>query len=360
MINIAQPIIDKEEILHVQEVMKSGIIASGKKVLEFEINFAKYSNTRYGVATSSGTTALHAAVIASGIKEGDKVITTPFTFAATANSVLFEKATPIFADINPNTFNIDPDHIENILKNTPDVKALLIVHLYGLPCDMTKIMALVNKYNLILIEDCCQAHGSKYYGENVGNFGITSTYSFYPTKNMTTGEGGMVLTNDHIVYENIKKLINHGQQERYVHSQLGYNFRMTDISAAIGIEQLKKLDHFNNKRIDNASFYNKNIKNDLVTLPLIPKDHHHVYHQYTIKVKDRKRFIDHLQKHEIGFGIYYPVPLNAQPYYKQLGYDPTQSPVAMKLCKEVVSIPVHPGLSKDQVRKIVEVINHYA
>lgn len=359
MINIAQPIIEREEISSVEEVMKSNMIACGKRVLEFEQKFPQYIGSSYGVATSSGTTALHAAIIASGIKEGDKVITTPFTFVATSNSLLFEKAIPIFADIDYNTLNIDPDSVEEILEENKDIKAILVVHLFGLPCNMTRIMEIVKKYNLILIEDCAQAHGAKYEGKNVGTFGLASAYSFYPTKNMTSGEGGMVVTDNDLINEKVKKIINHGQQERYVYSQLGYNFRMTDIAAAIGVEQLKKLDIFNNKRIENAHYYNENINNNKIILPFTPDDCYHVYNQYTIKVKDRENFINHLKKYEIGFGIYYPVPLNMQYYYKQLGYDSSQTPTAVAASREVISIPVHPSLSKEDIQKVVEVLNGY-
>ncbi|KXG75452.1 DegT/DnrJ/EryC1/StrS family aminotransferase [Thermotalea metallivorans] len=359
MIHIAKPIIEEEEILHVQEIMKSGMIACGETVSDFERKFAESMKANYAVATSSGTTALHAAVIASGILPGDKVITTPFTFAATANSLLFQQAIPVFADIEPDTFNIDPHSIEKILEKNRDTRALLIVHLFGLPCNMEKIMEIVEKYRLILIEDCAQAHGAKYNEKTVGNFGITAAFSFYPTKNMTTGEGGIILTNDRQVYEHLKKLINHGQQERYLHTMLGYNFRMTNIAAAIGIEQLKKLEDFNHKRIANAQIYTSTIKNEAVILPWVPANCHHVYHQYTIKVSNREKFIRHLKNHGIEWGIYYPIPLNAQPYYRQLGYDPLETPVALKTSSEVVSIPVHPGLTPEEIYHIIEVINHY-
>ncbi|WP_053957048.1 DegT/DnrJ/EryC1/StrS family aminotransferase [Inediibacterium massiliense] len=359
MIPIAKPSIGTEEIFHVQQVLKSGNIASGQVVSDFENDFATYFKMPYGVATSSGTTALHAAIIACNIKKGDKIITTPFTFAATANSLLFEGAIPIFADIDPNTFNIDVNHVEELLKVHKDIKGILIVHLFGLPCNMDRIMELVKKYNLLLIEDCAQAHGAKYNDQYVGTFGTTSAYSFYPTKNMTTGEGGMILTKDKSIYENIQRIISHGQKERYLHTQLGYNFRMTNIAAALGIEQLNKLNDFNDKRKENAKFYNENIKNNQITLPFVPSKCDPVYHQYTVKVKNRTSFIKHLEENNIGYGIYYPIPLNTQPYYKELGYDPTTTPIALQISQEVVSIPVHPLLSKEEILKIIEVINLY-
>ncbi|MGM0410945.1 MAG: DegT/DnrJ/EryC1/StrS family aminotransferase, partial [Bacillota bacterium] len=248
MISIANPIIEDKEKNKVLEVMDSGMLASGQYVKDFEKNFGDYIGTKYAHATSSGTTALHVALKAAGIKEGDKVLTTPFTFIASSNSILFCGAEPIFADIKEDTFNIDPASMKKKLEENPDIKALIVVHLYGLSCDMDPIMDLVEEYDLILIEDAAQSHGASYKDKKVGNFGDAAIYSFYPTKNMTTSEGGMVVTNDKEVSEESELLINHGATERYKHEVLGYNYRMTNISAAIGLEQLKKLDKYNTKR----------------------------------------------------------------------------------------------------------------
>ena len=251
-INIASPQIGKEEIKAVTDVMKSGMLAQGPRVAEFEEKFAKFIGTKYAVATSSGTTALEVALRAHGIKEGDEVITTPFTFIASANSILYTGARPVFVDIDPETFNIDPDLIEKAI--TKKTKAILPVHLYGSACDMTKIMQIAKKHHLDVIEDACQAHGAEWKNKKVGSFG-TGTFSLYPTKNMTTGEGGMITTNDKEVYEQALLIRAHGSKVKYYHDILGYNYRMTDIEGAIGIEQLKKLPKFNKARQANARVF---------------------------------------------------------------------------------------------------------
>src|SRR5690554_2430258 len=247
MIPIARPIISESEKNNIQQVMDSGMLASGGFVKEFEEGFAAYTGSSYGIATTSGTTALHVALETAGIREGDRVLTTPFTFIASSNSILYCGATPVFADVCPDSFNIDPDSIRRKLEEDPGIKGLLIVHLYGLPCEMEEIMELVEEYNLVLIEDCAQAHGAEYSGKKAGTFGKTAAYSFYPTKNMTTGEGGIVLTNDEKVMEKARMLINHGSQKRYYHQILGYNYRMTNLAAGIGLAQLENLEEFNVK-----------------------------------------------------------------------------------------------------------------
>jgi len=359
MIPIARPRLDHYEYEAVQKVLESGMIASGATVSKFEAEFARYIGVKFATATSSGTTALHAAIVASGIKQGDKVITTPFTFAATANSILFEKAIPVFVDIDPETYNIDAGKIEEAILKDKSIKGILIVHLFGLACNMDPILDMVKKHNAILIEDAAQAHGAMYKNKMAGSFGHASTFSFYPTKNMTTSEGGMVLTNNEDIYQLCKTFINHGQAERYIHADLGHNFRMTNIAAAIGVEQLKKLDKFNEARISNALFYNKNIKNSKVKLPYIPNDCKHVYHQYTLKVENREQFVKYLTDNQIGTGIHYPVPLNEQPYYKSLGYTNKDTPIASEISKQVVSIPVNPLLSQAELEYIIKVINGY-
>ena len=249
MINIAKPIISDEEIEAVTEVLKSGMLAQGPKVDEFEKKFAEYSEAKYGIATSSGTTALHTALVAAGVERGDEVITTPFTFAATSNSILYSDATPVYADIDPKTFNLNPEKIEE--KITDKTKAIVPVHLYGQPADMDPILEIAEKHDLKVIEDAAQAHGSTYKGKKIGSIGDLGCFSFYPTKNMTTGEGGMVTTNDDDLAEKSAMIRAHGESKRYEQSLLGYNYRMTDIAASIGIVQLKSIDKFNEKRNEN-------------------------------------------------------------------------------------------------------------
>lgn len=360
MISIAKPMVSKEEKEKVLEVMDSGILASGNYVKDFEREFANYIGSEYAIAASNGTTALHLALEAAGVGRGDKVLTTPFTFIASSNSILYCGAEPVFCDIDDKTFNIDPKAIKRKLEEEPDISALLIVHLYGLACNMDPIMELVEEYDLTLIEDCAQAHGAKYKGKSVGTFGDVGTFSFYPTKNMTTGEGGMLVTDNKEIMEKARVLLNQGSEQRYYHQVLGYNYRMTNIAAAIGQVQLKRLDEFNDKRKENASYLSENLKNlSSIRTPIVPEDYEHVFHQYTIKVSDRESFIKYLENNEIGYGIYYPLPVYRQPLYEKRGYGDIKLPETEKLIKEVVSLPVHPALSKKELEKIVEVINNF-
>ena len=358
MIPIAKPIVGLEEQKAVMEVLSNGQLASGDYVKKFEDTFRAFLGCKYAVCTSNGTTALHAALLGAGIGDGDIVITTPFSFIATGNAILYAGGIPLFADINWETFNIDPDSIEQVIKeNEGKVKAILIVHLFGNPCDMDKIIEICNRYNILLIEDCAQAHGAEYRNKKVGTFGSAGAFSFYPTKNMTCGEGGMIVTDDEEHYERIKKIVNHGQSKRYQHDILGYNYRMTNISAAIGIEQLKKLKHFNNSRINNASQYYKQIKNKSFILPEITEHSKHVFNQFTIKSNiPIEKVINILQKEQIGYGIYYPTIIPEQPLYKNLPLTHC-CPIALKASNQVLSIPIHPSLTKDEIEHITTVLN---
>ncbi len=239
MIPIAKPLLGKEEIDAVSEVLSSGMIAQGPKVEEFELAFADYTGCEYAAAVNSGTAALHIALLAHGIGKGDEVITSPFSFIATANSILYTGAKPVFADIEPATYNIDSERIQE--KITSKTRAIMPVHLYGHPADMKAIMEIADDNKLILIEDACQSHGAECFGRRVGSFG-TGAFSFYPTKNMTTSEGGMLTTDEKEIAEKAKIIRAHGSKVRYLHEMLGFNLRMTDIAAAIGLVQLGKLD----------------------------------------------------------------------------------------------------------------------
>ena len=340
-VSIASPVIEEEEINAVIDVMKSGMIAQGPKVIEFEEEFAKYVGAKYGIATNSGTSALHVALLAAGIGEGDEVITTPFTFAATGNSILYTGARPVFVDIDPETFTIDPAKIED--------------------ADMEPIMKIAKEHDLIVIEDAAQAHGAEYNGEKVGNLGDMACFSFYPTKNMTTSEGGMITTNSEEFAENAKVFRAHGSATKYHHDVLGYNFRMTDIAAAIGLEQLKKIDSFNEKRIANAKCLNEGLKGiEAIETPVLKDGCKHVYHQYTIKIKDGKRdeLSDYLIENGIGNGIYYPIPLYDQVLYKELGYDQAL-PVTDEIVEEVLSLPIHAKLTKEDLDYIIKTIKEF-
>jgi dTDP-4-amino-4,6-dideoxygalactose transaminase len=356
MINMAKPQIGDDEKKAVMEVLDSGIIAQGPRVKAFEEAFAQMCGTKFAVATTSGTTALHLAMLAHGIGMGDEVITSAFTFIASANSILFVGAKPVFADIDPRTFNLDVSQIEKaVTKNT---KAILPVHLYGLSCDMAPIMKIAEKHGLAVIEDACQSHGAEYNGRKVGSFG-TGTFSLYPTKNITSGEGGMITTNDPLIDEKCRVLRQHGMRKRYYHDELGYNFRMTDIHAAIGLAQLKKLEKFNAQRQANAKFMNENLKG--VTPPFVPEGLSHVFHQYTVRVPAGKRdaLRTYLNENGVGSEVYYPVPIHQQTFYvNDLGYKDSL-PKTEEATLEVLSLPVHPGLSSADLETIVSTVNDF-
>ncbi len=355
MINIAKPIISDEEIEAVTEVLKSGMLAQGPKVDQFQKEFSKYVNANYSIATSSGTTALHTALVAAGIKANDEVITTPFTFAATSNSILYCGAKPVYADINPETFNLDPSKIEE--KITEKTKAIIPVHLYGQPADLNPMLEIAEKYDLKVIEDAAQAHGAVYKGKKIGSIGDFGCFSFYPTKNMTTGEGGMVTTNDEDLAEKAGMVRAHGESKRYEQSLLGYNYRMTDIAASIGLVQLKHIDEFNEKRNENAQYLSEGLTDvEGITTPTVADDVKHVFHQYTIRVsKNRDSFKDYLTENGIGTGIHYPIVLYKQPYYANQGIT-GNCPEAEKASNEVISLPVHPSLTEEELDTIIKTI----
>ncbi len=338
--------VDDESLHAVLDVLKSGQLAQGPKVEEFEKAFANYIDTKYAVAVNSGTAALHVGLLAAGIATGDEVITTPFSFIATANCCLFCGAVPVFVDIDDRTFDIAPHLIEE--KITPRTKAIIIVDLYGQPCDMDEILAICKKHNLVLIEDACQAHGAEYRGRKVGSFGI-GCFSFYPTKNMTTGEGGMITTDNEDIARKARMIRQHGQIQRYVNELLGYNFRMTDIAAALGICQLKKLDVANAKRIKNAKYLSEHISQiEGLIPPYVAPNRKHVFHQYTIKVEEgyqlsRDELRQKLNAKRIESTVYYPTPIHKQPLYRRLGYNDSL-PATEAAVKKVLSLPVHPGL----------------
>jgi perosamine synthetase len=360
MISMARLKIDEESIKAILEVINSGQIAQGPKVEEFEKAFAAYIGTKYAVAVNSGTAALHIALMAAGIGAGDEVITTSFSFIATANCCQFVGAKPVFADIDEKTFNISP--VEILKKLNARTKALIVVDLYGQACDMDAILSICQKHNLVLIEDACQAHGAKFAGRKVGSFGI-GCFSFYPTKNMTTGEGGMITTDDEELAVKSRLARQHGQPQRYVHTTLGYNFRMTDIAAALGICQLRNLDEANRQRARNAAYLTEGIKpiKGLIP-PHIAENRNHVFHQYTIKVTPEYKYSrEILQKklNENGVGtiIYYPTPIHQQPYYKKLGYQ-DKLPVSESMAQQVLSLPVHPLVGEAGLKTIAEALEN--
>ncbi len=350
MIPIAKPLLGDEERDAVWTVMQSGQVAQGPVVAEFERAFAQMCGVRYAIATSSGTTALHLALLAHGIGPGHEVITSPFTFIASANSILHTGARPVFVDVEEDTFNLDATQIEAAI--TPRTKALMPIHLFGLPCDMGAIMDIAARHGLAVIEDACQAHGATYAGQAAGSFG-TGCFSFYATKNITTAEGGMITTNDEAIAERARLLRNHGMRQRYYHEELGYNFRMTDLQAAIGLVQLRKLAQFNAARIRHATLLSERLA-DVVTIPTVPPGRQHVFHQYTVRIAhDRDGVAAKLNAAGVGTGIFYPVPVHQQAPYLALGYGNHRFPVAERLSREVLSLPVHPALTPVDLETIV-------
>lgn len=354
MIPAAKPIIGDEEREAVDRVLRSGMIAGGPEVAAFETEFSELVDGRHSIAVNSGTSALHMAFVAAGIKAGDEVIVPSFTFAATANSVVLAGGTPVFADIEENFFNMDPKSAEAAI--TPRTRAIMPVHLYGHPAALREYKNIAARHNLLLFEDAAQAHAASLDGIPVGAWGVAGSFSFYPTKNMTSGEGGMVTTPcDHIARKT-RLLRNQGMEKRYENEIAGYNTRMTDIHAAIGRVQLKKLAGWTKQRQDNAKFLDENLKG--VIVPPVADGAVHVYHQYTIRIvdQDRDAFAEEIGKRGIGSGVYYPIPNHRLPSYGQT----LDLPVTEQVAKQCLSLPVHPSLSQGDLEKIVEVVNAVA
>lgn len=353
-IPVAKPNIGPQETLAVNRVLESGMLAQGNEVSSFENEFSKIVGNTFCVAVNSGTSAIHLSLLALGIGRGDEVIVPSFTFAATANAVALTGATPIFIDIDPKTYNLDSNLIESII--TSRTKAIIPVHLYGQPAPMIEILNVARRNDLLVIEDASQAHMANINGKPVGSFGSAGTFSFYPTKNMTSGEGGMVTTDSSKVARKIQLLRNQGMEEKYKNEIIGFNNRMTDIHASIGRVQLSKLAAWTEKRRSNASFLDQNLNG--VTTPFVSPGSHHVYHQYTIRIIDHDRdvFAEQMASRGIGSGIYYPTPVHKLPSYQQI----LDLPHTEKATLEVLSIPVYPTLEQWELEAIVIAINSIA
>lgn len=356
LIPIARPLIGEEERAAVMRVLESGQLAQGPRTEAFETAFAAHIGAPHAVAVNSGTAALIVALQAHGIGPGDEVITTPFSFIATATSIIACGATPVFADVDPFDFNLDPANIEAAI--TDDTKAVMPVHLYGNPARLTEIRALCEDFGLALIEDAAQAHGAIHAGRPIGATG-TACFSFYPTKNMTTGEGGIITTDDPEIAERARIIRNHGQGERYLHTMFGLNWRMQDLNAAIGLVQLEHLDTWTARRIANAERLSSLIER--VETPHVREGDRHVFHQYTIRVSgDRDAFQQRLRDAGVGSAVHYPIPLHRQPIMQELGFGEGSFPMAEAAAASVLSLPVHPALTDDEVAYIAETVNHEA
>ncbi|MBV9547564.1 MAG: DegT/DnrJ/EryC1/StrS family aminotransferase [Chloroflexi bacterium] len=349
---IGRPVLGDEELMAVKAVLESGELIQGRWVAEFEARFADMCGVRHAVATSSGTSALHLALLAHGIGPGDEVITTAFTFMASTSTILYVGARPIFADIDPETFTLDPDRVEALI--TPRTRAIMPVDLYGHPADLVAFEDICQRRGLVLIEDACQAHGAAIGDRKAGSFG-TACFSFYPSKNMTTAEGGMITTDDVGIADAARRLRHHGQSQTYVHDELGFNFRMTNIQAAIGIEQLKRLSGFNAQRMANARFLDRELAG--LPTPVVRPGARHAFHQYTLRVPGRRaELASALRERGIETRVYYPLPVHQQKSYLRLGYPPVQLPETERAAAEVLSLPVHPSVSPDQLAYIARTV----
>ncbi|WEK62698.1 MAG: DegT/DnrJ/EryC1/StrS family aminotransferase [Candidatus Microbacterium colombiense] len=351
----AKPIIGDEERAAVDRVMRSGMVAQGPEVAAFEQEFsAHFVPGRPSVAVNSGTAGLHLGLLAAGVGAGDEVIVPSFTFAATGNSVALTGATPVFVDIEPDTFSLDPAAVATAI--TPRTRGILPVHLYGHPARMRELEELATARGVALYEDAAQAHGAALDGRPVGSFGEFAMFSLYPTKNMTSGEGGMVTTATDEIARRVKLLRNQGMERQYENEIIGFNARMTDIHAAIGRVQLTKVDAWTAKRQENAAFLDANLRG--VVVPPVAEGAVHVYHQYTVRVPDdRDGFVAALKnEHNVGAGVYYPIPNHRLP--SLAGFAPgLDLPETERAAREVASLPVHPSLSQSDLERIVAAVD---
>lgn len=351
-IPIAQPLIGDEELRAASLVLASGNLTQGQEVAAFEEEFSRLAaDGAHCIAVNSGTSALHLSLLALGVGYGDEVIVPSFTFAATANVVAITGATPVFADIEPDYFTIDIESVQSLV--TERTRAIIPVHLYGHPAQLDALRSICDRFGLALIEDAAQAHLATSGNRLVGTIGDLGCYSFYPTKNMTSGEGGMVVTRQDDLARRVRLLRNQGQEVRYQNEIIGLNNRMTDIHAAIGRVQLGKLASWTERRQQNAQFLNLNLQN--VVCPRIAEDATHVFHQYTIRVVDepRDKIAVALSERGIGTGIYYPRPVHKLQSFAL----PIELPNTEKASREVLSLPVHPSLSQQALEAIVDSVN---
>lgn len=364
----ARQYIDQDDIDAVVEALKSDYLTTGPKIAEFEEKFAGYVGAKYAVSVTSGTAALHAAAYAAGISEGDEVITTPLTFAASANCVLYNGGKVVFCDIDEKTYNIDVNKLESLI--TPKTKAIIPVHYTGQPCDNDEIYRIARKHGLVVIEDAAHALGAEYKGKKIGRECDMAEYSFHPVKHITTGEGGMIVTNDEEYYQKLSMFRTHGITRDpeamprndgawfYEQHLLGYNYRMTDIQAALGISQLSKIEKFVERRRQIAAMYNEAFRDiEEIITPYQLEGTNSSWHLYVIqlagKLQDRRRYVfDELRKRNIGVNVHY-IPVYYHPYYRNLGYEKGLCPVAERLYERIISIPMYYFLKDDEAEYVV-------
>jgi len=353
MLPIANPIVSEDAKEAVSEVLDSGHLSGGGIVEAFEREFADYVGTDHAIATASGTAALHVMLEGYRIGAGDRVITTPFSFVSTANAIHHASAEPVFADVKRDTFNLNPDRVKERATAVDNVAAVMPVHLYGLPAAMKELRDITEQLDVPLLTDAAQAHGGAYKGATVGSLGDAAAFSFYPTKNMTTGEGGMVTTDDDEVAARITRFIDHGRTNRYEFREIGYNYRMTNIQAAIGREQLRRLPEWCDTRQANAERLTAELAPcGSVETPPVPKGRTHAFHQYTIRTQHRERLVNALTDADIGYGVYYPKPIPDQPAYRDHATPPEAYETARELSGEVLSLPVHPSVGVEETKYV--------
>jgi dTDP-4-amino-4,6-dideoxygalactose transaminase len=344
----------KYEILAaVSEVLETQICIGGPKVAELEEKIAAASNCKYAVGVSSGTDAILSSLMSLGIGDGDEVITTPFTFFATVGCIARIGAKPVFADIDPETYNIDPNLVE--LAVTKRTRAIVPVHLFGQMADMDPIMEIAKKYNLAVIEDAAQSITSTYKGRKAGSFGDVGCFSFFPSKNLGgAGDGGMIVSNNEQLYGRLKAMRNHGSNPKYYHRFIGGNFRLDAIQAAVLLVKLSHLDDWSKARRRNAAFYNEKFADTIVQTPYINPDCASIYNQYVIRIPNRDEVVALLRKDNIGCEIYYPRPMHLQECFRNLGYEQGDFPEAEKASKEVLALPIYPELTRDMLNYVAE------
>lgn len=368
MIPYGKQTIDQDDIQAVVDVLQSDFLTTGPKIAEFEQTVADYVGAKYAVAISNGTSALHAACFAAGIGPGDEVITTPLTFAASANCVLYCGGTPVFADVDPKTYNIDPEDIRR--KITDKTKAIIAVHLAGQPCDMDAIHSIAREHGLIVIEDGAHALGSVYKGKKVGSMSDMTTFSFHPVKPITTGEGGMIVTDNEDFYKKMVLFRSHGITRDdsmmtrndgpwfYQQFDLGYNYRITDIQCALGCSQMKKLDRFLARRKEIVARYNEAFADcDNIITPYQLSDTESGWHLYIVQVKncDRRKVFENMREKGIGVNVHY-IPVYMHPYYQEHGYENVHCANAEEIYSHIISLPLYPGLTSEQQDYVIDTL----
>lgn len=359
-IPVAKPYIDQSDLKGVKNVLTSGQLSLGPKYIEFENKFAQFIGTRYACAVSSGTAGLHLTMKVLGISKGDEVITTPFSFIASSNCILYEGAKPVFVDIDPITYNLNPKLIEKSI--TKKTKAILVVHIFGQSADMKQITRIASKYNLKIIEDACESIGAYYNKKMTGTFGDIGVFAFYPNKQMTTGEGGMIVSNSSTLIELCRSMRNQGRPKSdnwLVHERLGYNYRMNEMSASLGITQLKKIKWMISKRKEITSWYNKFLSNQPgIITPATGRNRNHTWFVYVIRLENysRDKLMSQLAKLGISTKPYLPV-IHLQPFMRKMfHHHPGQFPIAETVTSQTIALPLYIGLSKKQIKYICDTI----